>query len=84
MSAAGVPVIEGYHGTDQSDATLEKEAQKIGFPVMIKAVRGGGGKVFLKSRFIFNTFSAIERCHVLGVVHCFIANFLLSVTVKEI
>jgi len=47
MSAAGVPVIEGYHGTDQSDETLEKEAQKIGYPVMIKAVRGGGGKVFM-------------------------------------
>jgi len=45
MSAARVPVIEGYHGTDQSDETLEKEAQKIGYPVMIKAVRGGGGKV---------------------------------------
>jgi len=45
MSAAGVPVIEGYHGNDQSDETLEKEAQKIGYPVMIKAVRGGGGKV---------------------------------------
>lgn len=44
MSAAGVPVIEGYHGTDQSDEVLEKEAEKIGFPVMIKAVRGGGGK----------------------------------------
>jgi len=45
MSAAGVPVIEGYHGTDQSDEMLEQEARKIGFPVMIKAVRGGGGKV---------------------------------------
>jgi len=45
MSAAGVPVIEGYHGTDQSDETLAREAQKIGYPVMIKAVRGGGGKV---------------------------------------
>jgi len=46
MSAAGVPVIEGYHGTDQSDESLEREAHKIGFPVMIKAVRGGGGKVY--------------------------------------
>lgn len=45
MSAAGVPVIEGYHGDDQTDATLMSEAEKIGFPVMIKAVRGGGGKV---------------------------------------
>lgn len=45
MSAAGVPVIEGYHGEEQSDNKLLSEAEKIGFPVMIKAVRGGGGKV---------------------------------------
>ncbi|XP_076344067.1 methylcrotonoyl-CoA carboxylase 1 [Tachypleus tridentatus] len=44
MAAAGVPVIEGYHGDDQSDQNLRKEAKRIGFPVMIKAVRGGGGK----------------------------------------
>ena len=45
MSAAGVPIIEGYHGEDQSDERLREEAEKIGYPVMIKAVRGGGGKV---------------------------------------
>jgi 3-methylcrotonyl-CoA carboxylase alpha subunit len=44
MSAANVPVIEGYHGDDQSDSKLHEEAARIGFPVMIKAVRGGGGK----------------------------------------
>lgn len=44
MSAAGVPVIEGYHGDDQSDTRLKQEAAAIGYPVMIKAVRGGGGK----------------------------------------
>ncbi|KAF6036731.1 MCCC1 [Bugula neritina] len=44
MSAANVPIIEGYHGDDQSDDRLAAEAKKIGFPVMIKAVRGGGGK----------------------------------------
>ncbi|XP_068137195.1 methylcrotonoyl-CoA carboxylase subunit alpha, mitochondrial isoform X3 [Hyperolius riggenbachi] len=44
MSAAGVPIIEGYHGEDQSDQHLMEQAQKIGYPVMIKAVRGGGGK----------------------------------------
>ncbi|KAE8603810.1 hypothetical protein XENTR_v10014472 [Xenopus tropicalis] len=44
MSAAGVPVIEGYHGEDQSDQHLKEQAGKIGYPVMIKAVRGGGGK----------------------------------------
>uniref|UniRef100_A0A4W4FLD5 Methylcrotonoyl-CoA carboxylase subunit alpha, mitochondrial n=1 Tax=Electrophorus electricus TaxID=8005 RepID=A0A4W4FLD5_ELEEL len=44
MSAAGVPIIEGYHGEDQSDERLQAEATRIGYPVMIKAVRGGGGK----------------------------------------
>lgn len=45
MSAAGVPIIGGYHGEDQSNEKLQAEAVKIGYPVMIKAVRGGGGKV---------------------------------------
>uniref|UniRef100_F6YQT3 Methylcrotonoyl-CoA carboxylase subunit alpha, mitochondrial n=1 Tax=Ciona intestinalis TaxID=7719 RepID=F6YQT3_CIOIN len=44
MSAANVPIIEGYHGDEQSDSRLLEEADRIGFPVMIKAVRGGGGK----------------------------------------
>lgn len=44
MAAAGVPIINGYHGEDQSDARLLAEARIIGFPLMIKAVRGGGGK----------------------------------------
>lgn len=45
MSDAKVPIIDGYHGDDQSEERLMKEAESIGFPVMIKAVRGGGGKV---------------------------------------
>ena len=44
MEAAGVPVIHGYHGEEQSVDKLKSEAAKIGYPVMIKAVRGGGGK----------------------------------------
>lgn len=44
MQKAGVPCVPGYHGQDQSPETLATEAQKIGFPVLIKAVRGGGGK----------------------------------------
>ncbi|XP_007094625.2 methylcrotonoyl-CoA carboxylase subunit alpha, mitochondrial isoform X2 [Panthera tigris] len=44
MAAAGVPVVEGYHGEDQSDRCLREHAGRIGYPVMIKAVRGGGGK----------------------------------------
>lgn len=44
MTHAGVPCVPGYHGSDQSDATLEAEASRIGYPVLIKAVKGGGGK----------------------------------------
>jgi 3-methylcrotonyl-CoA carboxylase alpha subunit len=44
MAAAGVPVVPGYHGEDQSDATLAREAARVGYPLMIKAVAGGGGK----------------------------------------
>ena len=44
MIEAGVPVTPGYQGDDQSDETLTAEAAKIGFPVLIKAVAGGGGK----------------------------------------
>ncbi|XP_066203382.1 methylcrotonoyl-CoA carboxylase subunit alpha, mitochondrial [Saccopteryx leptura] len=44
MAAAGVPVVEGYHGEDQTDRCLKEHAGRIGYPVMIKAVRGGGGK----------------------------------------
>ncbi|XP_055863272.1 methylcrotonoyl-CoA carboxylase subunit alpha, mitochondrial-like [Biomphalaria glabrata] len=44
MADAGVPIIQGYHGEDQSLEKLRQEAAKIGYPVMIKAVRGGGGK----------------------------------------
>jgi geranyl-CoA carboxylase alpha subunit len=44
MLKAGVPCVPGYQGADQSDAVMLKEAKKIGFPVMIKAVAGGGGR----------------------------------------
>ncbi|KAI5796355.1 3-methylcrotonyl-CoA carboxylase subunit alpha [Peziza echinospora] len=44
MIAAGVPCIPGYHGTNQDPQHLLAEAEKMGFPVLIKAVKGGGGK----------------------------------------
>jgi propionyl-CoA carboxylase alpha chain/3-methylcrotonyl-CoA carboxylase alpha subunit len=44
MAAAGVPVTPGYLGEDQSPARLAREAKAIGWPVLIKAVAGGGGK----------------------------------------
>jgi len=44
MIAAGVPVTPGYLGEDQTEARLRSEADAIGYPVLIKAVAGGGGK----------------------------------------
>ena len=44
MSAHGVPVVPGYTGQDQDAASLQREADRIGYPLMIKAAHGGGGK----------------------------------------
>ena len=44
MLEAGVPCVPGYQGGDQADATLAREAERIGFPVMVKAAAGGGGR----------------------------------------
>lgn len=44
MEKAGVPVIPGYHGAKQDNASLVNEGKKIGFPLLVKAAAGGGGK----------------------------------------
>ncbi|MCK9516671.1 MAG: acetyl/propionyl/methylcrotonyl-CoA carboxylase subunit alpha [Ottowia sp.] len=44
MGEAGVPLVPGYQGEDQDPALLQREADKIGYPVLIKASAGGGGK----------------------------------------
>jgi 3-methylcrotonyl-CoA carboxylase alpha subunit len=44
MAAVGVPVAPGYHGDDQTPQRLMKEAERVGFPLIIKASAGGGGK----------------------------------------
>jgi len=44
MEKAGVPLVPGYHGRDNDPALLAREAQRIGYPVLIKASAGGGGK----------------------------------------
>ena len=44
MEQAGVPLVPGYHGDAQDDDLLAAEAHKIGYPVLLKAVAGGGGK----------------------------------------
>ena len=44
METAGVPLVPGYHGADQDPALLQREADVIGYPALIKASAGGGGK----------------------------------------
>src|SRR5262249_48230522 len=44
MEKAGVPLVPGYHGADQDPALLAEAAMRIGYPVLIKASAGGGGK----------------------------------------
>lgn len=44
MGKAGVPLVPGYHGEAQDEATLAREAEKVGFPVLVKASAGGGGR----------------------------------------
>ena len=44
MEQAGVPLVPGYHGADQSPELLQREADRMGYPVLIKASAGGGGK----------------------------------------
>ncbi|MBD9628792.1 acetyl/propionyl/methylcrotonyl-CoA carboxylase subunit alpha [Pseudomonas sp. PDM19] len=44
METAGVPLVPGYHGEAQDYATFQREAERIGYPVLLKAAAGGGGK----------------------------------------
>lgn len=44
MEKAGVPLVPGYHGSDQDPAILKKHADEMGYPVLLKAAAGGGGK----------------------------------------
>jgi 3-methylcrotonyl-CoA carboxylase alpha subunit len=62
MIAAGVPVTPGYLGPDQSEARLKAEADGIGYPVLIKAVAGGGGKGMRKVDAEADFLAALESC----------------------
>ncbi len=62
MAAAGVPVVPGYTGEDQTPATLAREADRIGYPLMIKAAHGGGGKGMRIVREADAFEAALESC----------------------
>jgi 3-methylcrotonyl-CoA carboxylase alpha subunit len=62
MAEAGVPVTPGYLGDDQNPKRLKKEADAIGYPVLIKAVAGGGGKGMRKVDRAADFDDALESC----------------------
>ena len=62
MAAAGVPVVPGYTGEDQSRDLLQGEADRIGYPLMIKAAHGGGGKGMRIVRSAGEFLSNLESC----------------------
>ncbi|GAA4868205.1 acetyl/propionyl/methylcrotonyl-CoA carboxylase subunit alpha [Luteimonas vadosa] len=62
MDAAGVPVVPGYTGVDQTPQTLAREAARIGFPLMIKAAHGGGGKGMRVVHGLDGFLPALESC----------------------
>jgi 3-methylcrotonyl-CoA carboxylase alpha subunit len=62
MASHGVPVVPGYTGENQDAALLAREAQRIGFPLMIKAAYGGGGKGMRIVRKAEEFASALESC----------------------
>ena len=62
MAGAGVPVTPGYLGEDQDPKRLRKEADAIGYPVLIKAVAGGGGKGMRKVDAARDFEDALESC----------------------
>jgi 3-methylcrotonyl-CoA carboxylase alpha subunit len=62
MAAANVPVVPGYTGEDQSTACLQQEADRIGYPLMIKAAHGGGGKGMRIVRASSEFAGALQSC----------------------
>jgi 3-methylcrotonyl-CoA carboxylase alpha subunit len=63
MGETGVPIVPGYHGEDQSLEALSKDSGAIGFPVLIKASAGGGGKGMRVVRDASELLDAIEAAH---------------------
>ena len=62
MEQAGVPLTPGYHGEDQDPALLAREAARIGYPVLIKASAGGGGKGMRRVDDAADFAGALESC----------------------
>ncbi|KAJ4840729.1 hypothetical protein Tsubulata_026274 [Turnera subulata] len=67
MGAAGVPLVPGYHGSEQDIEIMKAEADKIGYPILIKPTHGGGGKVFVDRNgnvlHLFERDCSVQRRH---------------------
>ena len=68
MEKAGVPVVPGYHGERQEPAFLKQKAYEIGYPVLIKAVAGGGGKGMRRVDKHADFDAALEGCAARGAI----------------
>lgn len=66
MGAAGVPLVPGYHGDEQDIELMKSEADKIGYPILVKPTHGGGGKVHLR---FLNCCYTISRRYRLSMYH---------------
>ena len=83
MQEAGVPVVPGYHGGEQDPAFLKGEAERIGYPVLIKARAGGGGKGMRRVDDPAEFESALEGARreakaAFGDPHCLIEKFVAT------
>jgi acetyl/propionyl-CoA carboxylase alpha subunit len=83
MIAAGVPVTPGYMGDDQGDGRLKAEADQIGYPVLIKAVAGGGGKGMRKVERAEDFLAALASCQREAVASFGDARVLIEVYVSR-
>jgi 3-methylcrotonyl-CoA carboxylase alpha subunit len=62
MARAGVPVVPGYHGADQDPALLQSQADALGYPVLVKAAAGGGGKGMRRVEHAAEFAAALASC----------------------
>ncbi|MFN9765322.1 MAG: biotin/lipoyl-containing protein, partial [Pseudomonadota bacterium] len=70
MEKAGVPLVPGYHGRDNDPALLQQEADRIGYPVLIKASAGGGGKGMRRVERAADVAAALASCQREATASC--------------
>ncbi|MEZ5487867.1 MAG: biotin carboxylase N-terminal domain-containing protein [Steroidobacteraceae bacterium] len=70
MAAAGVPLVPGYHGGQQDDVFLQQQADALGYPLLIKAVAGGGGRGMRRVERSGEFREALEACRREAMASC--------------